>query len=221
MPGVKRNLTTLSMEDKHEALIAIENKKLDRKGVCEKYNIANTTLSGWLANKDKIFRQFELHSSAKRMRVRNTEHLEVEEALLEWLREARQNALRVNAAVLQAQAVYFAAALDDKEFKGSLSWVNRFCERNNVVLKEICGDEKLVDEEVVRLWRERDLPRLVEGYAECDVFNGDETGLFYNAGPSKTLTLKGDKCCDGKNAKDRLSILLNHWSLASQLNQDA
>jgi len=60
MPGVKRNLTTLSMEDKHEALVALENKKLDRKGVCEKYNKANTTLSGWSANKDKIFRQFEL-----------------------------------------------------------------------------------------------------------------------------------------------------------------
>ena len=34
MPGVKRNLTTLSMEDKNEALVALDNKKLDRKAIC-------------------------------------------------------------------------------------------------------------------------------------------------------------------------------------------
>ena len=62
------------------ALVALENKKLDGKGVCEKYNIAYTSFSGLLANKDKIFRQFELGiTSVKRMRVRNTENLEFEE----------------------------------------------------------------------------------------------------------------------------------------------
>ena len=107
MPGVKRNLTTLSMEDKYEALVALDNKKLDRKAICAKYNIAYTTLSGWLTNKDKIFSHVELgKNSAKRMRIRNTEHFEVEEALLEWIKEARQNALRINAAVLQAQPVF-------------------------------------------------------------------------------------------------------------------
>jgi len=39
MPGVKSNLTTLSMERKYEALIALDKKELYRKAVCVKYNI--------------------------------------------------------------------------------------------------------------------------------------------------------------------------------------
>jgi hypothetical protein len=106
MPGVKRNLTTLSMEKKYEALIALDKKELDRKAVCVKYNIANSTLTGWIADKKKIFESVEQSSiSSKIMRFRTTDHKEVEEALVEWIREARQSGLRLSRGALQAQSV--------------------------------------------------------------------------------------------------------------------
>lgn len=48
----------------------------------------------------------------------------------------------------------------------------------------------------------------MKGYNPCDIFNADETGLFYKLMPEKTLQLKGEKCSGGKRSKDRLTLLV-------------
>ena len=40
-----------------------------------------------------------------------------------------------------------------------------------------------------------------------DIFNADESGLFFKLLPEKSLVLKGDSCHGGKRSKDRLTIL--------------
>ena len=49
------------------------------------------------------------------------------------------------------------------------------------------------------------LPDLVRGYKASDIFNMDESGLFYRALPKKTLKSAGDKCSGGKQSKERLT----------------
>jgi len=51
------------------------------------------------------------------------------------------------------------------------------------------------------------LPAITEGYSPCDIYNSDESGLFYNALPKQTLAVKGDTCTDGKRSKERLTVL--------------
>ena len=38
------------------------------------------------------------------------------------------------------------------------------------------------------------------------IFNADETGLFYNMLPNKTLTYKGEKCFGGKHYNEQLTV---------------
>lgn len=45
------------------------------------------------------------------------------------------------------------------------------------------------------------------GYQPEDVYNCDETGLFFRALPDKTLALKTEKCSGGKLSKERLTVL--------------
>ena len=45
-------------------------------------------------------------------------------------------------------------------------------------------------------------------YNESDIFNADETGLFYKYLPDNTLTFKSDKCHGGKQSKDRVTAVL-------------
>jgi hypothetical protein len=45
-------------------------------------------------------------------------------------------------------------------------------------------------------------------YAPKDIFNLEETALFYNAQPRRTLALKGQNCQGGKGYKDRVTVLL-------------
>jgi hypothetical protein len=46
------------------------------------------------------------------------------------------------------------------------------------------------------------------GYEPRDVYNEDETGLFFNVLPDRTLVYKGESCDGRKNSKDRLTVLL-------------
>jgi hypothetical protein len=52
-----------------------------------------------------------------------------------------------------------------------------------------------------------ELGKLIEGYEPRNIFNADETGLFYSLLPNKTLAFKGEKCHGGKLSKERLTVL--------------
>jgi len=52
------------------------------------------------------------------------------------------------------------------------------------------------------------LQSLSGGYEQHDVHNADETGLFFNVLPDRTLAYKGESCHGGKHSKDRLTVLL-------------
>jgi hypothetical protein len=45
-------------------------------------------------------------------------------------------------------------------------------------------------------------------YEPHDVYSADETGLFFNVLPDRTLAYNGETCHGGKHSKDRLTVLL-------------
>ncbi|XP_060863424.1 tigger transposable element-derived protein 4-like [Metopolophium dirhodum] len=49
---------------------------------------------------------------------------------------------------------------------------------------------------------------LIKGYEAKDIYNADETGLFFRGIPTKSLVIKGDACVGGKKSKDRLTVLM-------------
>jgi hypothetical protein len=48
----------------------------------------------------------------------------------------------------------------------------------------------------------------IGSYERRDVYNADETGLFFNVLPERTLAYKGETCHGKKHSKDRLTVLL-------------
>ena len=69
---------------------------------------------------------------------------------------------------------------------------------------EKSGEKADVDIAVVEDWKEN----FLEGYNPCDIFNMDETALFFRTTEDKTLHQKGQECSGGKKAKMRLTISL-------------
>ena len=63
-----------------------------------------------------------------------------------------------------------------------------------------------MDPIVVNDFKER-ISGVLSKYEPKDVFNCDETGLFYRALPDRTLAQKGDKVKGGKQSKERLTVL--------------
>lgn len=87
-----------------------------------------------------------------------------------------------------------------KDFSASNGWIDRFKKRYDIVRKKLCGEKADVNENVVKDWEEK-LLSPIEGYSLSNVYNADETGLFYDLQPDKTLCYRNEKCFGGKKAK--------------------
>jgi hypothetical protein len=127
--------------------------------------------------------------------------------LFTWNQQARASNIPIYWTVLRERAKIIAAKLNIDCFSASSGSLSRFKERHGLVFKKLAGESSDVSVKSTDAWLEI-LPSLLEGYEARDVYNADETGLFFNAFPDRTLAYKGETCHRGKHSKDRLTVLL-------------
>ena len=143
----------------------------------------------------------------KRFCVRNDKGAELDKAVWEWFERARSLNVPVSGPLIKEKALSFAEKLEMHDFKASNGWLDKFKARHNLGSLTVCGERGSVDKDVAEDWKDK-LPTLLEGYEKRDIFNMDESGLFYKALPDRTLSVKGDACTGGKKSKDRLTLVL-------------
>ncbi|GBM71388.1 Tigger transposable element-derived protein 4 [Araneus ventricosus] len=88
----------------------------------------------------------------------------------------------------------------------SSGWLYKFKLRHGITGKTVSGESGDVDCETMDDWIQNQLPDLIKGYEQKDIFNADETGLFYNLQPSKTLAIKSDTCHGGSGKKNKVPL---------------
>ena len=70
------------------------------------------------------------------------------------------------------------------------------------------GESDGVDLAVVNDWKEGQLQPLLEKYRPEDIYNGDETGLFWQMLPGNSLGFKGESHHGRKENKVRITLLV-------------
>ena len=95
------------------------------------------------------------------------------------------------------------------DFKASNGWFEKFKERHRLSFKKLCGKSAEVDAATVYGLRKEQLKTLLEKYEPDNVFNADETALYYKLMPDKSLVLKGKENVHGGTcSKQLLTVLL-------------
>ncbi|CAM5178121.1 unnamed protein product [Eretmochelys imbricata] len=98
---------------------------------------------------------------------------------------------------------------EEKEFKASHSWLNRFRNRFNLRNVQTPGEAASANEEAAKAYPEQ-LKKIPEakGYLPEHVLNADETGLFWKKMPNHTYFSKSEGQAPGfKAANDRVAVL--------------
>lgn len=198
----------ISLKEKLEIIEEVDKGKTQT-NVARAYGLSKQTVNTIVKNRDTILaKQVTGDLQSKRFRLRDATFPDVEDALLIWLHDARSRCIPVNGILLRKRAEQLALILGADEFKCSEGWLNRFKSRHGITFKCISGESDSVDDGVVADWVGESLPALLAGYEPRNVFNADESGLFYKLKPGRTYCFAGDPCHGGKRLKERISVLL-------------
>ena len=92
-------------------------------------------------------------------------------------------------------------------FSASEGWLDRMKKRHGIQGRQLSGEAASVNKVVVTNWKKQ-IPELIKAYDPKDVFNCDETGLYYKQSTIQSLVLPGDSCHGGKAQKERITLLL-------------
>ncbi len=128
--------------------------------------------------------------------------------MVKWLTQAWACDVPISGPMLKESALKLAKELGmETQFKCSDGWLDHFKSRHHVTFRVISGEATAAPKEAMDEWRQT-LPQLLEPYHPRDVFNADETGLFFQLLPDATYTFKGDTCHGSKRSKQRLSVMV-------------
>ena len=100
-----------------------------------------------------------------------------------------------------------AAAFGIEDFHCSNGWMDRLKQRHDLRFRSISGEQGEVRNDTTSSWLKDVLPKLIEAYQPTDMYNADETDLFYQLMSNKTPARKEDDCSDMKKSKQRVTLL--------------
>ncbi|XP_072173833.1 tigger transposable element-derived protein 4-like [Diadema setosum] len=132
----------------------------------------------------------------------------VDAALITWFRQKESLPdLRLDGEMLLEKAKYFAKEFGH-ETAPSLSWVSRFKKRYGIGYIKEAGESAGVDEELIQGWKDGKLTDILRRYDPKDIYIADETGLFWQMLPEKSLCFLGTTFHGGKQQNTRVTVLV-------------
>lgn len=199
--------TSLTFATKLEIIRRVE-KGEQKSSVAAAYNIPRSTLSTLLKTKGDIKAKAGQSQHCGARRVRKPAFQDVERSLHRWFLDARARNIPVSGPMLQQKAKDFAFIHQAEGFAASSGWLQRFKARYQIVGKTVSGESADANDDSIRKWLDEEWPGVLAKYDPKEIFNADETGLFWQMLPRQTLDTRGEKCHGGKQNKARITVLL-------------
>lgn len=202
-----RKQQALSIKSKIDIIKAVDLGKFSKTAICKEFGIPNSTLSTILKNKEKIISNENNEFQLNRQRMRTPKHVDIENALIIWFKQCRSQNIPISGALIMEKADMYASEMGI-EFLANNGWLERFKKRNEIVYKSVCGESSQVSQVMISEWLTDTLPSILQNYDPKNIFNADETGIFYHCLPNKTYAFKNEQCSGGKKSKERLTVLI-------------
>ena len=176
---------------------------------CEKTQVARI-----LKCKDSLVTQYNANASGSRVHTSSipcvSEFAEVNKTLYDLYILACSKNIYPAGPQLIEKAKQIAEHLGKSDFKGSNGWLEKWKRIYNYIKElSICEESGDVHGKTIDSWKER-IPEIVQGYTKDDIWNMDETGVFWKALLNRGFGQKGKECRGGKKHKQRI-FCYSYW----------
>ncbi|XP_027429060.1 jerky protein homolog [Zalophus californianus] len=210
-PGEKRKRVVLTLKEKIDICTRLE-KGESRKVLMQEYNVGMSTLYDIKAHKAQLLRFFANSDSNKALEQRRTLHTpkleHLDRVLYQWFLGKRAEGVPVSGPMLIEKAKDFYEQMQLTEpcvFSGG--WLWRFKARHGIKKLDASSEKQVADhraaEQFCGFFRSLTAEH---GLSPEQVYNADETGLFWRCLPNPSL--EGGTVPGIKQSKDRLTVLM-------------
>jgi len=189
-------------QKKSQRNLSLQERKMRQKiakhfdAIYPNLQLKQPKVSDWLKNESKLRAAYEqsngTNHSAKR--IRQTQQPEVTEMLDLWVSQATADGILLTGEILRQKWRTFADRVgvpEDERLNLSNGWLDRYKKRMGLKEYKRHGEAASAASETIDKERRR-LQELIKklGYELRDIFNTDETGLFYALPPDRGLSDK-------------------------------
>ncbi len=145
----------------------------------------------------------------KYLKPRRSLYAVLNQEVFDWFCGVRAKDMPVTGTLIKEKAQILTLEKDGVYdlFTASNGWLESWRKQFNIKSLALSGESNSVDPAILDDWASR-LPTVLEGYELKDVFNADETGLYYRTLPSRSLVHAGESGKGIRTSKDRITVLL-------------
>lgn len=213
---VQRKPITLTLKEKLEVIKCSEGGKSSRE-LARMFGVGKTQIGNILKRKTEFIELERNNASPDQKRcVRATGNEDINDLTYAWFCDAIHHKIEVKGSMLQEKALQFAVEMNKTSFKASNGWKESFIKRYNIAFGKLnieSGEHDVPEkfDSDVNDWREQ-VPFIIEGYSERDIYVMDETGLYYKTTQNKNFYKKREmlecSAIKSKELKERVTISL-------------
>jgi len=208
MEKTTRKRKAISIKKKIKLIEESKKPGFRQSHTAKEHGIPQSTLANILRNEDFILAAASQGPSTAKRQSHGKEDV-LEHELYDWFLKKRVQSVPIDDPLLRKQAQCMVKEKGiNTTLKFSEGWLAGWKKRFNVNFRKQHGEKQSADTEAAKTWIQNDLPALLEQYSPKDLFNADETGLFYRGLPNRTFVAKGEKPSGTKVAKERLTVLV-------------
>uniref|UniRef100_A0A8C8T197 Uncharacterized protein n=1 Tax=Pelusios castaneus TaxID=367368 RepID=A0A8C8T197_9SAUR len=213
MKVMKRKRVVLSIATKLQIVERAEKGESIAK-LSSEFNIGNQTVRDIVRKKDELYKfvtsSDTFNGTSARKTTKGSKFDNLDRAVFEWFKQKRAEGCPVSGPLLLEKAKWFHSEMKIPEpFAASQGWLQCFKSRHGIRQLDIQGEKLSGDSDAAALYV-TEFKRLVEAHdlSPHQLYNADETGLYWKALPSKTLVSKEEKSAPGhKSSKERITVL--------------
>jgi len=211
----------LALEQKIKLIKDNQNGNgLSVRQLADKYGVSKSSVANILQRREEFISDYTSNcNKGIKRKYKDEDGQTIDQLVFEWFIIQRSKHIPISGPILQEKARQFADQLgySPDTFKGSNGWLDRFRTRHAISFRIISGESASINDSTIEEWTNR-LPTILDGFEAEDVFNADETGLFYRATPDRSLVLSKEECKGGKKSKERFTVLLcSNWTGTDKL----
>ena len=209
----KRKKVVLTIRQKIELIDKFDSGYSAAK-LSETYNIGIQTVRDIYKNKRKLEEFTRSCDSgagpSERKSMKSSSYESLDTALLLWFNQKRAEGIPVSGPMCSCKAKIFYDQLGlEGNFNASSGWLTRFKQRHGIREITVQGERLSANSKAGDVFCKEFRQYIDKENLQIDqIFNADETGLYWKCLPTKTLAFTKERSAPGhKSSKERLTVM--------------